>query len=215
MTTPAAIRKAGGRTRGGPRFVSRKCSFIIYNAASAGVPPLRAAVRRVMRTVARARGGEGPTWGCTMIPLLGDTFCVMQPQVSLTWGRTHTRAAPGDDICMYVCRACRAGSLACHGATRAWAELIAASDPLSVHGYREVNPCPVANRWPVASTHRSHLPHMSAVYHLTPPGDGEATPGDMAVQGAAPPGDTASLGAARGWPLPPPCAGYRIYYTVL
>ena len=59
----------------------------------------------VMGTVARAQGGEGPTWGCTMIPLLGDTFCVMQPQVSLTWGRTHTRAAPGDDICMYVCRA--------------------------------------------------------------------------------------------------------------
>ena len=168
--------------------------------------------QNVIRTVARARGGEGPTWGCTMIPLLGDTFCVMQPQVSLTWGRTHTRAAPGDDICMYVRRACRAGSLACHGATRAWAELIAASDPLSVHGYREVNPCPVANRWPVASTHRSHLRHMSAVYHLTPPGDGEATPGDMAVQGAAPPGDTASLGAARGWPLPPPCAGYRTYY---
>ena len=53
-----------------------------------------------MRTVARARGGGGgPTWGCTMIPLLGDTFCVMQPQVSLTSGRTHTRAAPGDDIC--------------------------------------------------------------------------------------------------------------------
>ena len=59
----------------------------------------------VMCTVARARGGEGPTWGCTMIPLLGDTYCVMQPQVSLTWGRTHTRAAPGDDICVYVCRA--------------------------------------------------------------------------------------------------------------
>ena len=168
-----------------------------------------------MYTVARARGGEGPTWGCTMIPLLGDTFCVMQPQVSPTSGRTHTRAAPGDDICMYVRRACRAGSLACHGATRAWAELIAASDPLSVHGYREVNPCPVANSWPVASTHRSHLRHMSAVYHLTPPGDGEATPGDMAVQGAAPPGDTASLGAARGWPLPPPCAGYRTHYIRL
>ena len=115
---------------------------------------------------------------------------------------------------MYVCMSCLGtGSLACHGATRAWAELIAASDPLSVHGYREVNPCPVANSWPVASTHRSHLRHMSAVYHLTPPGDGEATPGDMAVQGAAPPGDTASLGAARGWPLPPPCAGYRTHHT--
>ena len=123
-----------------------------------GCLPTHARAVFVMDTEARAQGGEGPTWGCTMIPLLGDTFCVMQPQVSLTWGRTHTRAAPGDDICVYVCRAWeQVPSRVSHGATRAWAELIAASDPLSVHGYREVNPCPVANRWPVASTHRSHL----------------------------------------------------------
>ena len=61
-------------------------------------------------------------------------------------------------------------------------------------------------QWPTGGQSLAHIDHicahMSAVYHLTPPGDGEATPGDMAVQGAAPPGDTASLGAPRGWPLP-------------
>ena len=71
-------------------------------------------------------------------------------------------------------------------------------------------------QWPTGGQSLAHIDHicahMSAVYHLTPPGDGEATPGDMAVQGAAPPGDTASLGAPRGWPLPPPCAGYRTHY---
>ena len=49
----------------------------------------------VMHTVARARGGEGPPWGCTVIPLLGDTTLVMQPQVPPTSGRAHSRAAPG------------------------------------------------------------------------------------------------------------------------
>ena len=61
----------------------------------------------VVRTVARARGGEGPPWGFTVIPLVGDTCRAMQPQVSLTSGRAHTRAAPGDApgyhmLCMYV-----------------------------------------------------------------------------------------------------------------
>jgi hypothetical protein len=43
----------------------------------------------------RTRGGEGPPWGCTVIPLVGDTFIVMQPQVTLTSGMAHTCAAPG------------------------------------------------------------------------------------------------------------------------
>ena len=45
--------------------------------------------------VARARGGEGPTWGCTMKPLLGDTIVVMQPQVIPTSGLAQKCAAPG------------------------------------------------------------------------------------------------------------------------
>jgi hypothetical protein len=49
----------------------------------------------VSGTVARARGGEGPPWGCTVIPLVGDTFIVMKPQVTLTSGMAHTCAAPG------------------------------------------------------------------------------------------------------------------------
>ena len=48
-----------------------------------------------MHTVARARGGVGPPWGFTVIPLVGDTFFVMQPQVTLTSGVAHTCAAPG------------------------------------------------------------------------------------------------------------------------
>ena len=44
------------------------------------------------------------------------------------------------------------------------------------------------------------------------PGDGAATPGDTAGQGAAPPGDQVILADARGWPLPPPCPGYRTAY---
>ena len=49
----------------------------------------------VSGTVARARGGEGTPWGCTVIPLVGDTFIVMKPQVTLTSGMAHTCAAPG------------------------------------------------------------------------------------------------------------------------
>ena len=45
--------------------------------------------------VARARGGEGPTWGCTVIPLLGDAVFVMKPQVIPTLGIAHKCAAPG------------------------------------------------------------------------------------------------------------------------
>ena len=63
----------------------------------------------MVRTVARARGGEGPPWGFTVIPLVGGTCRAMQLQVSLTSGRAHTRAAPGDApgyiICMYACGA--------------------------------------------------------------------------------------------------------------
>ena len=78
----------------------------------------------VLRTVARARGGEGLTWGFTVIPLVGDTCRAMQPQVSLTSGRAHTRAAPGDapGYHIYVCMWCfGTGSHACHGVKWAWA----------------------------------------------------------------------------------------------
>ena len=40
-------------------------------------------------------GGVGLSWGCTVKPLVGDALHAMQPQVSLTWGRAHARAAPG------------------------------------------------------------------------------------------------------------------------
>ena len=58
-----------------------------------------------MCPVVRARGGEGLPSGFTVIPLVGDTCRAMQPQVSLTSGRAHTRAAPGDapGYHMYVC----------------------------------------------------------------------------------------------------------------
>ena len=46
------------------------------------------------------------------------------------------------------------------------------------------------------------------------PGDGAATPGGTAGQGAAPPGDQVILADARGWPLPPPCPGYRTVYIM-
>ena len=49
----------------------------------------------VLPTEARARGGEGLRSGCTVKPLVGDTVHPVQPQVSLTPGRAHTRAAPG------------------------------------------------------------------------------------------------------------------------
>ena len=48
----------------------------------------------VIYSVARTRGGEGPPWGFTVMPLVGDTCRAMQPQVTLTSGRAHTRAAP-------------------------------------------------------------------------------------------------------------------------
>ena len=51
--------------------------------------------RVVPYAVARGRGGEGLRWGCTVMPLLGDTTLAVQPQVSLTWGHAHTCAAPG------------------------------------------------------------------------------------------------------------------------
>ena len=117
---------------------------------------------------------------------------------------------------MYVCMSCLGtGSLACHGATRAWTELISCIRPsLSPWIGKSIHA-----QWPTGGQSLAYIDHicahMSAVYHLTPPGDGEATPGDVTVQGAAPPGDTVSLGAARGWPLPPPCPGYRTctHYT--
>ena len=98
---------------------------LISRSLSAGVPPRRPrAARDVIRTVARARGGEGLTWGFTVIPLVGDTCRAMQPQVSLTSGRAHTRAAPGDapGYHIYVCMWCfGTGSHVCHGVTWAWA----------------------------------------------------------------------------------------------
>ena len=64
------------------------------------------------------------TWGCTVQPLVGDTLYTMQPQVSFTSGRAHTRAAPGDapGYHIYVCMWCfGTGSHVCHGVTWAWA----------------------------------------------------------------------------------------------
>jgi hypothetical protein len=82
------------------------CVYVKKNARSA----VLATCTFVNCTEARARGGEGPPWGFTVIPLVGDTCRAMQPQVSLTSGRAHTRAAPGDApgfhlvfICLYVC----------------------------------------------------------------------------------------------------------------
>ena len=90
----------------------------------------------VIRTVARARGGEGLTWGFTVIPLVGDTCRAMQPQVSLTSGRAHTRAAPGDapGYHMYVCMwSFGTGSHACHGVKGARAGCTtSASNPQSI-----------------------------------------------------------------------------------
>ena len=48
----------------------------------------------VVPTEARARGGVGLSWGCTVKPLVGDTLHAMQPQVCLTSGLAHTRANP-------------------------------------------------------------------------------------------------------------------------
>ena len=56
------------------------------------ITPSRAVLARSF-----SRGGEAATLGSEM-PLVGDTCRAMQPQVSLTSGRAHTRAAPGDAL---------------------------------------------------------------------------------------------------------------------
>ena len=153
-----------------------------------------------MYTVARARGGEGLPSGFTVIPLVGDTCRAMQPQVSLTSGRAHTRAAPGDapGYYMYVCMwSFGTGSHACHGVKGARAGCTtSASNPQSID--REVVHAQCFIR-------RQHL-HIICTLFTTPssPGDGAATPGDTAGQGAAPPGATVTLRASRTWPPPPP-----------
>ena len=70
--------------------------------------PCPSAAPCVIPTEARARWGEGLRWGCTVKPLVGDTRYAVQPQVSLTSGRAHTRAAPGDapGYHIYVCMWC-------------------------------------------------------------------------------------------------------------
>ena len=165
----------------------------------------------MVRTVARARGGEGPPWGFTVIPLVGDTCRAMQPQVSLTSGRAHTRAAPGDapGYHIYVCMWCfGTGSHVCHGVTWAWAgRTTSALYPQSID--REVVHAQCYH------TSTTFAENMSAVYHPILTWGRAATPGDTAGQGAAPPGATVTLRAARTWPLPPPCAGYRTDHNML
>ena len=71
-----------------------------------------------------------------MIPLVRDTCRAMQPQVSLTSGPAHTRAAPGDapGYYMYVCMwSFGTGSHACHGVKGARAGCTtSASNPQSI-----------------------------------------------------------------------------------
>jgi hypothetical protein len=67
---------------------------------------------------------------------------------------------------------------------------------------------------PTVLSYIDHICRITCPMFVTPssPGDGAATPGDTAGQGAAPPGDQVILADARGWPLPPPCPGYRTVY---
>ena len=72
--------------------------------------------RFVNCTEARARGGEGPPWGFTVIPLVGDTCRAMQPQscpsprvVPTVTSRAAPGSVPGVDVhvretVMYVLR---------------------------------------------------------------------------------------------------------------
>ena len=88
----------------------------------------------------------------------------MQPQVSLTSGRTHTRAAPGDDMCMYVCRAWEQvpSRVNCHGATRAWPELISCIRPsLSPWIGKSIHA-----QWPTGGQSLAHIDHICATCPL-------------------------------------------------
>ena len=159
----------------------------------------------------------GPHWGCTMIPLVGDTAHHMKPRVSLTSGRVpilvQPQVMPEVRICMYVCTRAgtlEAGSHACHGVKWACAgRTSSASDPQST-----------GRSYPCSASMQSHtyvdhmrIRNMSAVYHPSPPGDGEAPPGDTAGEDATHPSRTGPVSAARTSPHPPLSAGYRSGYN--
>ena len=51
----------------------------------------------MLSTVARARGGVGPTRGITVKRSPGARATAVMPQVTTTLGRSHSSDAPGDD----------------------------------------------------------------------------------------------------------------------